>query len=47
LAEIALDVWRGALPAEAEREVAEALIEELQLGLSIHRRESPRAGQPI
>ncbi len=47
LAEIALDVWRGELPAEAEREVAEALIEELQLGLSIHRREAPRAGQPI
>ena len=44
LAEIALDVWRGAMPPEEDREVAEALIEELQLGLSIHRRETPRAG---
>lgn len=47
MAELALRVWKGEMPPEEDREVAEALIEELQLGLSIHRRESPRAGQPI
>ena len=43
LAEIALNVWRGGMPADEDRELAEALIEELQLGLSIHRREVPQA----
>lgn len=42
LAEIALNVWRGGMPPDDERELAEALIEELQLGLSIHRREVPQ-----
>lgn len=42
LAELALSVWRGAMPADEDRELAEALIEELQLGLSIHRREVPQ-----
>ncbi len=42
LAELALGAWRGEIPGDEERELAEALIEELQLGLSIHRREVPR-----
>jgi DNA primase len=42
LAELALEAWRGEIPGDEERELAEALIEELQLGLSIHRREVPR-----
>ncbi len=42
LAELALEAWRGEIPGDEERELAEALIEELQLGLSIHRREVPQ-----
>lgn len=42
LAELALEAWRGEIPGNEERELAEALIEELQLGLSIHRREVPQ-----
>jgi len=34
--------WRGVLPLEGDRAVAETVIEDLQLGLSIHRREEPR-----
>ncbi len=41
VAELALATWRGGMPAEADRRLAEAVIEELQLGLSIHRREGP------
>ena len=41
VAELASDVWRGRIPADEHREVAETVIEDLQLGLSIHRREDP------
>ncbi len=41
VAELALATWRGGMPAEDDRNLAEAVIEELQLGLSIHRREGP------
>lgn len=41
IAEVALNAWRGGMPGEDDRELAEALIEELQLGLSIHRKEAP------
>ncbi len=43
IAEVALNAWRGGMPSEEDRELAEALIEELQLGLSIHRKEAPGA----
>lgn len=43
LAELAAAAWRGEIPPGEERELAEALIEELELGLSIHRREHPPA----
>lgn len=39
VARIANDVWRGLLPPEERRELAETVIEDLHLGLSIHRRE--------
>ncbi len=41
LAELAVAAWRGEVPPGPERELAEALIEEYELGLSIHRREAP------
>lgn len=41
LAELAIAAWRGEVPAGPERELAEAIIEEHELGLSIHRREAP------
>jgi DNA primase len=41
VAELALATWRGGMPEEPDRRLAEAVIEELQLGLSIHRREEP------
>ena len=41
IAEVALNAWRGGMPGDEDRELAEALIEELQLGLSIHRKEAP------
>lgn len=41
VAELALATWRGGMPLEEDRTLAEAVIEELQLGLSIHRREGP------
>jgi len=41
VAELALATWRGAMPEDEDRTLAEAVIEELQLGLSLHRRESP------
>ncbi|GIW12767.1 MAG: DNA primase [Tepidiforma sp.] len=40
LAELAVAAWKGEIPTGPERELAEAIIEELELGLSIHRRES-------
>lgn len=42
VAALANQVWRGSEPEDHEsRELAERMIEELQLGLSIHRREVP------
>lgn len=41
IAALSNDVWRGAVPSDESRELAEMLIEDLQLGLSIHRREVP------
>lgn len=41
VAELSLKTWQGALPDDDERSLAEAVIEELHLGLSIHRREGP------
>jgi hypothetical protein len=43
VAELALATWKGGMPGEDDRTLAEAVIEELQLGLSIHRREGPGA----
>lgn len=43
VAALAIAAWRGGMPQEDERSLAEAVIEELQLGLSIHRREGPGA----
>jgi DNA primase len=43
VAELALATWRGGMPDEPDRRLAEAVMEELQLGLSIHRREGPGA----
>jgi DNA primase len=41
LAELAIAAWKGEVPPGPEREIAEALMEEFELGLSIHRRETP------
>lgn len=41
VAELAMATWRGAMPDDQDRVLAEAVIEELQLGLSLHRRETP------
>lgn len=41
VAELAMATWRGAMPSDHDRVLAEAVIEELQLGLSLHRKESP------
>ena len=38
VAEVAIATWRGRMPSDDDRSLAEAVIEELQLGLSIHRR---------
>lgn len=38
---LADEVWRGAMPRDDRRPLAEGIIENLQLGLSIHRKESP------
>lgn len=43
VAELGAETWRGGLPPEEERELADVVIEDLQLGLSIHRREEPDA----
>ena len=43
VAELAMATWRGAMPEDHDRTLAEAVIEELQLGLSLHRREDPSA----
>lgn len=47
IAELALRAWRGEIPPGEEREVAESLLEEFELGLSIHRRETPRSGHGV
>jgi DNA primase len=44
VAELSNDVWRGAMPADDDLPLAEMVIEELELGLSIHRREGPGVG---
>jgi hypothetical protein len=41
VAELAMATWSGRMPTEEDRTLAEAVIEEFQLGLSIHRREGP------
>jgi len=43
VAELAAQVWRGMMPGDESetRAVAETVIEDLELGLSIHRREEP------
>jgi len=41
VAALSLAAWQGGLPTEEDRSLAEAVIEELQLGLSLHRREAP------
>ena len=41
VAALAMNTWLGHTPGEDEREVAEAVTENVQLGLSIHRREGP------
>ncbi|MCC7363894.1 MAG: DNA primase [Dehalococcoidia bacterium] len=43
LATLAAEAWRGVLPAPEDRPFAETVIEDLELGLSIHRREEPGA----
>ena len=43
VAELAIATWRGGMPSDDDRDLAEAIIEELQLGLSIHRREAGTA----
>lgn len=43
VAELAMATWQGGMPDEHDRSLAESVIEELQLGLSIHRREGPGA----
>ena len=43
VAELSMAAWRGGMPIEEDRILAETVIEELQLGLSIHRREGPGA----
>lgn len=43
VAELSMTAWRGGMPIEEDRILAETVIEELQLGLSIHRREGPGA----
>lgn len=42
VAELAMATWLGTMPVDADRVLAEAVVEELQLGLSLHRREAPR-----
>ena len=42
VAALSHEAWRGHIPADDARQLAETMIEDLQLGLSIHRRE--RAG---
>jgi hypothetical protein len=44
VAELSAEAWRGELPADGTIALAEMIIEELELGLSIHRNESPDLG---
>ncbi len=41
VAALSHEAWHGAIPADEARSLAETMIEDLQLGLSIHRREEP------
>jgi DNA primase len=41
MAAMANDAWRGLMPPPEDRELMETVMEDLQLGLSIHRREEP------
>lgn len=41
IAVLSNNVWRGMVPDEESLDLAEMLIEDLELGLSIHRRETP------
>ncbi len=41
VARLSESVWRGKMPQDERRPLAEGIIEDWQLGLSIHRRESP------
>lgn len=43
VARLSESVWRGKMPADERRPLAEGIIEDWQLGLSIHRRETPEA----
>ncbi len=45
VAEVSNEVWRGALPPDDSMALAETVIEELELGLSIHRREEAAGGR--
>jgi len=45
VAEVSNEVWRGALPPDESMALAETVIEELELGLSIHRREEQTSGR--
>ncbi len=44
VAEVSADAFRGERPTAEAQELAETAIEELELGLSIHRREEPWVG---
>ncbi|MGK2964982.1 MAG: DNA primase [Tepidiformaceae bacterium] len=41
VAEVGNQVWRGGMPSDEAYGVAETVIEELELGLSLHRKEAP------
>ncbi len=43
VAELAMATWRGTMPHDDDRTLAEAVIEELELGLSLHRQETPNS----
>ncbi|MEO6397662.1 MAG: DNA primase [Tepidiformaceae bacterium] len=44
VAALSESVWRGKMPQDERRPLAEGIMEDWQLGLSIHRRESPERG---
>lgn len=41
VARLADEVWRGAIPLDDERPLAEGILEDWQLGMSMHRKETP------